>query len=91
MINFLKRIITVNEKCVVYNKVKRERSWSKKDEPAQTISKVDIPPKTWCSRIGDILKDSFFLPFPDNTTINLDVYYQQLDKLNDVIQQKSQN
>ncbi|GFU92957.1 histone-lysine N-methyltransferase SETMAR [Trichonephila clavipes] len=39
---FLKRIITGDEKWVVYNNVKRKRSWSKKDEPAQTISKADI-------------------------------------------------
>ncbi|GFX81750.1 histone-lysine N-methyltransferase SETMAR [Trichonephila clavipes] len=42
---FLKRIITGDEKWVVYNNVKRTRSWSKKDEPAQTISKADIHQK----------------------------------------------
>ena len=42
---FLKRIITGDEKRVVYNNVKRKRSWSKKDEPAQTISKADIHQK----------------------------------------------
>ncbi|CAH2092131.1 unnamed protein product [Euphydryas editha] len=42
---FLKRIITEDEKCVVYNNVKRKRSWSKKDEPAQTISKADFHQK----------------------------------------------
>ncbi|GFV49657.1 histone-lysine N-methyltransferase SETMAR [Trichonephila clavipes] len=42
---FLKRIITGDEKLVVYNNVKRKRSWSKKDEPAQTISKADIHQK----------------------------------------------
>ncbi|GFX68842.1 ATP-dependent DNA helicase [Trichonephila clavipes] len=41
---FLKRIITGDEKWVVYN-VKRKRSWSKKDKPAQTISKADIHQK----------------------------------------------
>ncbi|GFV85190.1 histone-lysine N-methyltransferase SETMAR [Trichonephila clavipes] len=42
---FLKRIITGDEKWVVYNNVKRKRSWSNKDEPAQTISKEDIQQK----------------------------------------------
>jgi len=42
---FLKRIITGDEKWVVYNNVKRKRSWSKKDEPAQSTSKVDIHQK----------------------------------------------
>lgn len=42
---FLKRIITGDEKWVVYNNVKRKRSWSKKDEPAQSSSKADIHKK----------------------------------------------
>ena len=42
----LKRIVTGDEKWFVYNNVKRKRSWSKKDEPAQTISKPDIHQKT---------------------------------------------
>ncbi|GFT24873.1 histone-lysine N-methyltransferase SETMAR [Trichonephila clavipes] len=70
---FLKRIITGDEKWVVYNNVKRKRSWSIKDEPAQTISKADIHQKKL---------------LPDNTTINSKVYCHQLDKLNDAFQQK---
>ncbi|GFW99488.1 hypothetical protein TNCV_3417211 [Trichonephila clavipes] len=46
-----------DEKWVVYN-VKRKRSWSKKDEPAQTISKVDIHQKVMLSFRG-----SFFLAY----------------------------
>ncbi|GFU67449.1 histone-lysine N-methyltransferase SETMAR [Trichonephila clavipes] len=42
---FLKCIITGDEKWVVYNNVKNKRPWSKKDEPAQTISKADIHQK----------------------------------------------
>ena len=42
---FLKRIITGDEKLVVYNNVKRKRSWSKKDETAQTASKPYIHQK----------------------------------------------
>lgn len=42
---FLKRIITGDEKWVVYNNVKRKRSWSRKDEPAQSISKANIHQK----------------------------------------------
>lgn len=58
---FLKRIITGDEKWVVYNNVKRKRSWSKKDEPAQTIFKADK--KRWCCLFGEILKESFFFSF----------------------------
>ncbi|XP_018350293.1 PREDICTED: histone-lysine N-methyltransferase SETMAR-like [Trachymyrmex septentrionalis] len=70
---FLKRIITGDEKWVVYNNVKRKRSWSKKHEPAQSTSKADIHQKKL---------------LPDNTTINSEVYCHQLDKLNDSFKQK---
>ncbi|GFW46848.1 histone-lysine N-methyltransferase SETMAR [Trichonephila clavipes] len=53
---FLKRIITGDEKWVVYNNVKRKRSWSKKDEPAQTISKADIRQKSEERLVGEILQ-----------------------------------
>ena len=36
---FFKRIITGDEKRIVYNNVVRKRSWSKCDEPPQTTSK----------------------------------------------------
>ncbi|GFW37561.1 histone-lysine N-methyltransferase SETMAR [Trichonephila clavipes] len=52
---FLKHIITGNEKWVVYNNVKRKRSWSKKDEPAQTISKADIHQKK-LDKLNDALQ-----------------------------------
>jgi histone-lysine N-methyltransferase SETMAR len=42
---FLKRIITGDEKWIVYNNVKRKRSWSRRDEPAQSTSKADIHKK----------------------------------------------
>ena len=42
---FLKRIITDDEKWVVYDNVVRKRSWSKRDEPAQLTSKADIHQK----------------------------------------------
>ena len=42
---FLKRIITGNEKWIVYNNVVRKRSWSKRDEPPQTTSKAELHQK----------------------------------------------
>ena len=42
---FLKRLITGNEKWVVYNNIKRKRSWSRPRKPAQTISKAGIHQK----------------------------------------------
>ncbi|XP_018353534.1 PREDICTED: histone-lysine N-methyltransferase SETMAR-like [Trachymyrmex septentrionalis] len=58
---------------MVYNNVKRKRSWSKKDEPVQSTSKADIHQKKL---------------LPDNITINSEVYCHQLDKLNDSLKQK---
>ncbi|GFV10856.1 histone-lysine N-methyltransferase SETMAR [Trichonephila clavipes] len=52
---FLKRIITGDEKWVVYNNVKRKRSWSKKDKPAKTISKADIHQKK-LDKLNDALQ-----------------------------------
>ena len=42
---FLIRIITGGEKWVVYNNVVRKRSWSMRDEPPQTTSKVELHQK----------------------------------------------
>ncbi|XP_046817450.1 histone-lysine N-methyltransferase SETMAR-like [Vespa crabro] len=52
---FLKRIITGDEKWVVYNNVQRKRSWSKKDEPAQSISKANIHQKK-LDKLNDALQ-----------------------------------
>jgi [histone H3]-lysine36 N-dimethyltransferase SETMAR len=87
---FLKRIITGDEKWVVYNNVKRKRSWSKKDEPIQSTSKADIHQKkvmlsVWWDFKGIVF---FFELLSDNTTINSEVYCHQLDKLNDSLKQK---
>ena len=42
---FFKRIITDDEKWIVYNNVVRKRSWSKPDEPPQTTSKAELHQK----------------------------------------------
>ncbi|KAG6796927.1 Ammar1 transposase [Apis mellifera caucasica] len=42
---FLKRLITGDEKWVVYNNIKRKRPWSKPREPVQTTSKAGIHQK----------------------------------------------
>ena len=36
--SFLKRIITGDEKWIIYNRVKRKRSWSRKEEPSQSTA-----------------------------------------------------
>ncbi|XP_035725547.1 histone-lysine N-methyltransferase SETMAR-like [Vespa mandarinia] len=60
---FLKRIITEDEKWIVYNNVKRKRSWSKKDEPAQSISKANIHQRKIILSIWWDFKGIVFLGF----------------------------
>ncbi|GFV66223.1 histone-lysine N-methyltransferase SETMAR [Trichonephila clavipes] len=86
---FLKRIITGDEKWVVYNNVKRRGHGAKKNEPAQTISKADIYQKKVMLFVWWDFKGIVYLELlPDNTTINSEVYCHQPDKLNDALQQK---
>ena len=64
-------IVTGDEKLVVYNNVKRKRSWSKKYEPVQSTSKPDIyynkdMLSVWC----DFRRIVYFELLPDNTAIN---------------------
>ena len=42
---FLTRIITADEKWIVYNNAVRKRLWSKRDEPPQTTSKAELHEK----------------------------------------------
>ena len=86
---FLKRIITGDEKWIVYNNVVRKRSWSKRDEPPQTTSKAELHQKkimlsVWWDWKGVV----FFELLPRNQTINSDVYCRQLNKLNAAVKEK---
>ncbi|GFW70985.1 histone-lysine N-methyltransferase SETMAR [Trichonephila clavipes] len=86
---FLKRLITGDEKWVIYNNIKRKRSWSRPGEPTQTISKADIHQKqvllsVWWDYKGIV----YFELLPSNRTINIDVYFEQLTKLNNVVEEK---
>ncbi|GFY18015.1 mariner Mos1 transposase [Trichonephila clavipes] len=87
--SFLKRLITGDEKWVVYNNIKRKRSWSKLGEPTQTTSKADIHQKkvllsVWWDYKGVV----YFDLLPSNRTINFDVYIEQLTKLNNAVEEK---
>ena len=86
---FLKRIITGNEKWVVYDNVVRKRLWSKRDEPAQSTSKAYIHQKkimlsVWWDFKGII----YFEMLPRNQTINSNVYCRQLMILDKKIKEK---
>jgi len=86
---FLKRMITGDEKWIVYNNVSRKRSWSRRDEAPERQAKADIHQKKvmlsiWWDWKGPV----FYELLPKNKTINSDVYCEQLQKLNDAIAQK---
>ena len=84
---FLKRLITGDEKWVVYNNIKRKRSRSRPREPAQTTSKAGIGRKkillsVWWDYEGIVYFE------PPNRTINSVVYIEQLTKLNNAVEEK---
>ncbi|KAG6794559.1 Ammar1 transposase [Apis mellifera caucasica] len=86
---FLKRLITGDEKWVVYNNIKRKRWWSRPREPAQTTSKAGIHRKkvllsVWWDYKGIV----YFELLPPNRTINSVVYIEQLTKLNNAVEEK---
>ncbi|GFU04942.1 mariner Mos1 transposase [Trichonephila clavipes] len=86
---FLKRLITGDVKWVVYNNIKRKRSWSRPGEPTQTTSKADIHQKkvllsVWWDYKGIV----YFELLPLNRTINSHVYIEQLKKLDNAVEEK---
>ncbi|CAK9827516.1 Mariner Mos1 transposase [Anthophora retusa] len=86
---FLNRLITGDEKWIVYNNVSRKRSWSKPGEPAQSIAKAGLHPKKvmlciWWDMKGVV----YFELLPPNKTIDSGVYCLQLEKLNNAIKEK---
>ena len=78
-----------HEKWVVYDNVMRKRSWNKRDEPAQSTSKADIhQKKVMLSVWWDFKGIVYFELLPRNQTINSNVYYRQLTKLDKEIKEK---
>ncbi|XP_011631768.1 histone-lysine N-methyltransferase SETMAR-like, partial [Pogonomyrmex barbatus] len=71
---FLKRLITGDEKWIIYNNVVRKRSWSRRDDSLQTTSKANIHQRkvmllVWWDFKGVV----FFELLPRNQTINSNV------------------
>ena len=62
--SFVKAVITGDEKWIVYNNVVRKRSWSKPDEPPQTISKAELHKKKLSCLFGGIEKLWYYISFP---------------------------
>ncbi|XP_014781989.1 histone-lysine N-methyltransferase SETMAR-like [Octopus bimaculoides] len=86
---FLRRIITGERKWVVYNNVKRRRSWKKAGYSPKRTPKVGLhTKKVLLSICWDWKCVIFFALRPLNKTINLEVYCEQLDKLNTALHKK---
>lgn len=86
---FLKRMITGDEKLIVYNNVVRRRSWSAKRSEPQTVAKAGLHPKKvmlciWWDCKGVV----YFELLKHNETINSVKYCQQLDNLKKAIAEK---
>lgn len=86
---FLKRLITGDEKWIVYNNIQRKRSWCKHNESAPTTSKADTHQrKVMLSIWWDYKGIIYFEIQPRNVTINSNIYCQQLTNLNEALQKK---
>lgn len=79
---FLKRLVTADEKWIVYNNVIRKRSWSKRGEPPAATPKDGLHPKKvmlciWWDWKGVV----YYELLPQGQTIDSDKYCSQLNKL----------
>ena len=86
---FLKRMVTGDEKWIVYNNVVRKRSWKQRDEAAQSTSKANMhQKKVMLSVWWDFKGVVHFELLPKNVTINSAVCCHQLDNVNNAIKTK---
>ncbi|GFW62809.1 mariner Mos1 transposase [Trichonephila clavipes] len=79
---FLKRMVTGDEKWVTNDNILRKRSWSKRGEAAQTVSKPRLTARKvllciWREWKGII----YYELLRYGLTLNSDIYCQQLDRL----------
>ncbi|GFU53166.1 histone-lysine N-methyltransferase SETMAR [Trichonephila clavipes] len=82
-------MVTWDEKWVTYNNIVRKRSWSKRGEAAQTMTKPELTARKvllciWLNLKGIIYYELLLY----GQTLNSDLYCQQLDRLKLAIDQK---
>jgi len=89
MERFLKRIIIGDEKWVKCENIKRKRSWSKVDDPPQTISKPGLTGnKVMLSVWWDWKGIVHYELLQRGETINSVLCYTQLGRLEEAIQKE---
>ncbi|XP_025265532.1 histone-lysine N-methyltransferase SETMAR-like [Camponotus floridanus] len=86
---FLDRLVTGDEKWVLYTNVKRKRTWKEANKPADSIAKAELHPKkvllsVWWDCQGVI----YFELLPVGQTIDSIKYCQQLTKLDAAMKEK---
>ncbi|KHJ96074.1 transposase [Oesophagostomum dentatum] len=77
--------VTGDEKWIVYNNVTRKRSWSKPDEPGQTMSRADLHQKIMLPVWWDCKGVIYFGVLPRNQNVTSDLCSRQLMKLDEAI------
>ena len=88
--SFLKRIITGDEKWIIYHNVVRKRSWTKKYVSPQSTSKSSIHQKNIMLSVWRVYNSVvYFQLLPRNQTVDSNVYCRQLLKLNKEIKKKT--
>lgn len=80
---FLDRLVTGDEKWILYHNVTRKRQWTDKDKQPSPTAKVSLHPKkillsVWWDMYGVI----HYELLEPNQTINAKVYSEQLSRLN---------
>lgn len=79
---FLKRLITGDEKWILYRNATQKKSWVPKGAQATAVPKAEIhQKKVMLSCWWDCKGVVFFELLPEGQTINTDVYCRQLDDL----------
>lgn len=86
---FLRRMITGDEKWILYRNVTQKKSWVPKGSQAAVVPKPEIhQKKVMLSCWWDCKGVVFFELLPDGQTINSDVYTRQLEDLRSAIATK---
>ena len=86
---FLKRLVTGDEKWILYENPERKRSWSQRNQPPQRCAKSGLHPRkvllcVWWDYKGIL----YFELLSSGDTINSYKYYTQLEKLREALAEK---
>lgn len=86
---FLKRVIKGDKKWVMYNNIRRQKSWCHPGELSHLVAKADLhPKKTMLNVQWDWRSVLYFEVLPYGQTIDAKKYCAQLDKLKQAVAEK---